>query len=102
MKLDGFVKNHQGRHPGESRGPEILFHWIPAFAGMTEKAFFRPFRNEPGIVALILSFGVLHSTFDLPAMPASGFEIGPPYILLRLLLRRKLLRRAGGYSAVRF
>jgi hypothetical protein len=39
-KLDGLVKNHQGRHPGESRGPEILFHWIPAFAGMTEKGFF--------------------------------------------------------------
>jgi len=24
MKSDDFVKSHQGRHPGESRGPELL------------------------------------------------------------------------------
>jgi hypothetical protein len=38
--LDSFAKS---RHPGESRGPEIVKHagynWIPAFAGMTNKLY---------------------------------------------------------------
>jgi hypothetical protein len=29
INSDGFVKSHQSRHPGESRGPEVLV--IPGF-----------------------------------------------------------------------
>jgi hypothetical protein len=37
---DGLIKSPQSRHPGESRGPEVLVYWIPASAGMTKKSFF--------------------------------------------------------------
>jgi len=49
-KIDGFAKSHRSRHPGESRGPEVLvlsgfprrressifgLFWTPASAGVT-------------------------------------------------------------------
>jgi hypothetical protein len=43
MKVDDPAKNQCARHPGESRGPDVVptkvgdhpKDWIPAFAGMT-------------------------------------------------------------------
>jgi len=51
----------------------------------------------------MVSFGVLHSMFDLPATPSSGFQIRSPRLrILQLPLHRKAFRLAGGHSAVRF
>ena len=61
IELDRFVRSHQSRHPGESRGPEALVFWIPAFAGMTGEAVSWLF----GAVQLRHSkFGVRHSIFN--------------------------------------
>ena len=63
--FDGLVKSPPGRHPGESRGPEVLgipgFRlppesslfinlqntWIPVFTGMTEKGVLGVFTRPP-------------------------------------------------------
>ena len=53
MNGDGLVKSRQGRHPGESRGPEIFYWLIPPLAGL-DSGFHR--NDENGLSATHYKF----------------------------------------------
>ena len=43
MKFNAFARSHQSRHPGESRGPEVLVFLDSGFRRNDRRGHFRTF-----------------------------------------------------------
>jgi hypothetical protein len=65
LNFDDFVKRPLKRHPGESRGSELLAIKIPAFAGMTNLMEFRLLTKSSILgIEFFLLFGAWNLEFS--------------------------------------